>query len=375
MSSTATVDAFTRSQPLVGRKVRKPTRSKQSKVVKGELVLPRLEPFFRCINGYVPGEEDNPSKHNYFCLRDVVKAIWPLYLPLQVIGLVSDRAAMLAKGFYGVCWSIIYSCYRPWKENRDQLVDKNPKKPIASFIKSLYNANEYFRVFAGTVVTAVYAFGSFKMLWATLTGNKSLFEKAQEIYQIGMFNQNAIFASMSAAGALKARYNKNQLEKAFRGRDNVREKFGLIEILLFPITTITRILDTCRLFGMNLNETLSRFTKGLSYFCYGLWAARFGLLKKLEKSGGDLKKVNPNLHGTAKKIDQVLHVTQKHGATVFSILLPALSWLAAISEFFGYKNFAEKTFKLEGILERLLPPIASVCIRDTWMKLFRQKAV
>jgi len=109
-------------------------------IVRGEIIHQKLQPFFRWVNG-----ESDPGKHSYFSLKDVTKAVWPLYVPLQIIGLVNKKFAMLARAWYGACWSIIYSCYRPWKENRDRLTDYKAPAQIPNGIKKLYDLNEHFR--------------------------------------------------------------------------------------------------------------------------------------------------------------------------------------------------------------------------------------
>src|SRR3989338_4891001 len=89
------------------------------------LVHPGFNKFCRWANGWVPGEDEDPSKHNYLNLRDVTKSVWPLYVPLQIFGLFNDRAAKLARAWHGACWSIVYSCYRPFKPNMQKLKDGN----------------------------------------------------------------------------------------------------------------------------------------------------------------------------------------------------------------------------------------------------------
>ena len=153
---------------------------------------------------------------------------------------------------------------------------------------------------------------------------------------------------------------------------------------MFLPNIITRAMDTCRLFGTEFGETTQRIINVFSYTGYGTWAARFGLLKQTEektkiesektkRGHGLLDKVNSNLNSAALKADSILHDTQKYGAKVFYTVLPGLSRLAASTELFGFREFAEKTFKLEGILERLNPAIGAWCMRNTWLRLFENK--
>lgn len=332
--------------------------------IKGELIHPNFNKFCKWVNGYVEGEEKDDSKHNYFSLRDITKAVWPLYLPLQVMGLISDKAAKLARAWYGVCWAIVYSCLRPWKENRDTLTEKTHEDKPASISegwKKLYNVNEYFRAIMGSVVTAVYGSGALGMLFSCFKGDDDLFDKAANVYQTGMMNQNQIFASMNAGIFMKRKLNPSQLHEVDKEPNGYKANIELVDTFLFIPNIITRGLDTFRLFGMNVNEGLQRFINAFGYFSYGTWATRFGIMKSSEADGGDLEKIDEKLTGKTLRFDQFLHDTQKTGGKIFHALLPALSWIAAFAELFGFREFAEKTFKLEGICERLNPTIAAWC--------------
>lgn len=346
--------------------------AKPQEIIKGELVHLSFNKFCRWVNGYVEGEEKDKSRHNFFCLRDLTKAIWPLYLPLQLMGLVSDKAAKLARAWYGVCWSIVYSCYRPWKENRDGLTDDRAPKKIGGISKNLYKANEYFRVIMGSVVSAIYGGGALGMLWSCFKGDDDLYDKAANVYQTGMMNQNQIFASMNSAIVMKRKLNPNQLdevdqeirEEADKKPDTVKvikERVETVDSFLFIPNIITRGLDTLKSFGLNvMNEGVERFVNALGYFSYGTWATRFGIMKTREEEGGDLK--------ILEKQDPTLYNFQKYGGKIFYTLLPGLSWLAAFSELFGFRELAQKVFKLEGICERLNPTIFSYCMNEPWLQ-------
>jgi len=340
-------------------------------IVRGEIIHQKLQPFFRWVNG-----ESDPGKHSYFSLKDVTKAVWPLYVPLQIIGLVNKKFAMLARAWYGACWSIIYSCYRPWKENRDRLTDYKAPAQIPNGIKKLYDLNEHFRFGMGTLVSLMYGSGAFGMLWGALTDNEDLYDKSSDVYQTGMLNQNQIFASMNATVVVRRKYNPNQLPEPDKVKDDIKAKVEVVDTFLFVPSIITRFVDTLKMFGMDFGDNLQRFVNALSYVGYGTWATRFGIVKQTEYEGiGGLKKPNLNLKGFSKNLDNVLYLTQKYGGKVFYTLLPAVTWLSACGELLGFSKFARKAFKLEGILERLNPLIAAWSIRDTWMKLFETKKV
>lgn len=353
ISSTATT-SFTQKQPLF----------------RGKLILPTVEPFFKWINGKL-SKKDTRSKlalKTSGLILTLTKAIWPLTLPLQLIGLVNGRVEKFAKALYGSCWSIVYSCYRPWKDNRDVLVDKGvTEKPISDTVKKFHNINEYFRVIVGSLVSAIYSSGTFGMLFAWLRNNEDLYDKAEEVYKTGLFNQNQIFASMNTAVVLRRKFNPNQLPEADKRSDDVKAKIEIIDTVLFLPNIVARTLATFKMFGMNLSEGVNRFVGFLGYLSYGTWAARFGKMKTMELVGGDLKSE------TNSKLDQVLHDTQKYSGSVFYTLLPGLSWLAGCAELFGAKDFAKKAFKLEGICERLMPTIFSWCLRDPWLKAFKAR--
>lgn len=339
----------------------------KNKITQGDLIFPKFEPFFKWMNGKLSKDDTN----SYLLLKTsgliltMAKAVWPLTLPLQLAGLVSNRTEKLAKAIYSSCWSIVYSCYRPWKDNRDVLVDGDQPRIIPNVIKKTYNANEYFRVIVGSLVSAIYGGGAFGMLFAWLRDDDDLYDKAEKVYKTGLLNQNQIFASMNAAVVLRRKFNPNQLPEADRKGDNAKAKIEVIDTVLFLPNIFARTLATFKMFGMNLSEGLNRFVDFLGYFSYGTWAARFGKLKTMEVEGGDLK---PN---SSEQTDQALHNIQKHSGSVFYTLLPSLSWLASCGELFGLKGFADKVFKLEGICERLMPTIFSWCLRDPWLKAFK----
>ena len=321
---------------------------------KPELVFPRLEPFFRKVNGWVEGEDKNPKKHNYFSIRDLTKSAWFLYFPFQIVGLFNERMAKLTRAFYGACWSIVYTSYRPFATNRKTL---GGDKTTAG-IKNLYKANEYFRVLAGSAVSAIYGGGAFGMLFGFLTNNDDFFDKSAKVYKVGMFNQNMIFASMNAAIVMARKFNSNKLTKIDREKNTIKAKVELTDTILFPITILTRAVDTLKLFGMDIGEKSQSIINTLSYLGYGTWATRFGIMKtKDEKDGGDLPESHP-----------ALYRTQKYSGKVFSTLLPGLSWGAALSEILGFKEVAEKIFNLEGIAERLNPTIFAWCLTNPWLK-------
>ncbi len=343
------------------------------------LVHPKLNEYFQWINGKLPvKDKNNPTLIELtsgYPLR-ATKAVWGLYLPLQIVGLFNERVGKLARAFYGVCWSIVYSCYRPFATNRKTLGGDK----ASSTIKNLYNINEHFRLGMGTLVSAIYGSGAFGMLWGAVTGNDDFFDKSAEVYTTGMLNQNQIFASMNTEVVLSRKYNNTdeQLSKTNQQKGCFKSGIELTDAILFIPNIITRGLDTFRLFGMELGEGTKRIVNALGYFSYGTWAARFGKLKTLkaqgkngEESGGDLEILNPELKGTATGLDKALQETQETSGKVFHTLLPAISWASTVLELFGLSELAKKVFKLEGILERLHPTIATWCIRDTWLKLFK----
>ncbi|OGI20634.1 MAG: hypothetical protein A3B68_08780 [Candidatus Melainabacteria bacterium RIFCSPHIGHO2_02_FULL_34_12] len=338
----------------------------ETEAEQSDFVFPKFNNFCRAVNGYVEGEEINEEqysqKHNYLCLRDITKAIWPLYLPLQVAGLFSDRAEKIARGFYGACWSIVYSCYRPWKHDVKKLADGKEEKPIPGFFQGLNTANEYFRAIAGTAVSAIYGGGAFGMLWGAITGNNDFFNASAKVYQTGMFNQNPVFASMNAAIEMRRTWNKKQLDPIDSERSNFKGGVEIVDTILFIPNIITRTLATLKLFGLNLmNEGMERFVNFLGYFSYGTWATRFGIMKTGEKKqGGDLEDI--------KHTAPVFYHAQDYGGTFFKLGLSTLSWISAGAELLGFREMAEKVFKLEGILERLNPAIASWCLTNPWLQ-------
>lgn len=326
---------------------------------KAPYVHPKFNNFCRTVNGYVDGE-----KHNFSSLIDVTKAAWFMYLPFQVAGLFNERMNKLAKAWYGVGWSIVYSCLRPFKENRETLVDRSdkPEGKVHDFWKSLYNANEHFRVGMGSFVTSIYGSGALGMMWGAVTGNDEFFDKSADVYKTGMFNQDQVFSSMNFSTVLKRSLNPDQLDEIDKKKDNVKSGVELVDSVLFIPTIVTRALDTAKLFfGTQLSEGVQRFTNALAYFKYGTWATRFGIMKGGDKKeGGDLESLEDS--------NKPLFYTQKYGAKAFCWTLPTLSWISSACELFGAREMAEKVFNLEGILERLNPTIASWCLTNPWLQ-------
>ncbi len=331
-------------------------------------LFPKFEKFARTVNGYVDGENEDPSKHNFLCLRDIAKSAWFMYLPFQVAGLFSEKMNKLARAWYGVGWSIVYSCYRPWKANVKELTEKDPSKPISDFTKNLHKTNEGFRIGMGSAVSAIYGGGALGMLWGVLTGNDDLFDKSANTYKTGMFNQDQIFSSMNFSTVLQRKLYKdgllheNHLDEIDKKDDNIKSKVELVDSVLFIPTIITRALDTAKQFlGVSLGEGAERITNALAYFKYGTWATKFGVMKAGDKDeGGDLEML--------KDSNKFLHDTQKYSAKAFCYTLPALSWVASACELFGAREMAEKVFNFEGILERLNPTIASWCLTNPWLQ-------
>ena len=323
-----------------------------------------LQPFFEKVNNY-------PLK--------VTKAVWGLTPVFQVAGLVNERAAKLARAFYGTCWSIVYSCYRPWTPNRTELPEDKAKKKIPDHIKTFHNVNEHFRFGMGSLVSLVYGGGAFGMLYSWLKGDDDLFDKSANVYQIGMFNQNQVFASMNATDLIKREYLDEGLSDFEKDKKSVKSRMELIDTWLFIPSIITRAIDSLRLFGKELGETTQKIVNVFSYIGYGTWAARYGFIKQLEDKtaslgNGLLDKENPKLKGSALKVDNALRTTQKYGGKLFYTILPGLSWFAAGAEALGARQLAEGSFKLEGMLERLNPAATlGWCGRNTWMKLFEEK--
>ena len=151
-------------------------------IIEGEVFHKPLQPFFQAVNG-------SPLT--------VTKAVWGLTPIIQAIGLVNESAGKLARAFYGVCWSIVYTCCRPWAADRETLPKDGGAEKITDGWRTVYNANEHFRVGMGSIVSAVYGGGALGMLYSWLKGDDDLFDKSANIYQTGMFNQNQIFACMN----------------------------------------------------------------------------------------------------------------------------------------------------------------------------------
>ena len=190
----------------------------EEEIIQGELVHPRWNNFFRAVNGVT----EDPSKPNYFSPLYLAKAIWPIYLPLQLIGLINKRAHQIAKGVYGSIWAVVYTCLRPLKNDRDKLTDKNAKEPIPSVVKKLFNINEHFRLIGGLVISLFYGTGAFKMLLGALSGNDSLYESGANLYSKGMNDQISEFGSMNLERVLKRKYNPQQLLEADRHNKGVK---------------------------------------------------------------------------------------------------------------------------------------------------------
>lgn len=320
-----------------------------------KLIHPKFNEFCKWINGYVEGEDESAEsyqkKHKFFCVRDITKSIWAIYPILQLFGSFSDRWEKIARGFYGACWSIVYSAYRPFAANRKELGGDK----AGSFIKNFYKANEHFRVWYGSFVSVGYALGGFGMFVAALIGNDGLFEKLAKLYKVFMYNQNGEFSSMDTELVAKREYDLEDLPPVHRPKDSLKARIEFINFILFAPNIITRGLETLKLFGLNfMGEGLQRFSGFLEKLSYGTWAARFGIMKtELEeeggiKRGGDLKNLHP-----------VLFNVQKGSGKVFHYVLPALSFIAAGAELFGFKDIAEKVMVWEGKAERLIPAISA----------------
>ncbi len=334
---------------------------------RGEVLHKPLQPFFKAVN-------DKPLL--------ITKYIWGITPVLQAVGLVNERVGKLAKAVYGVCWSVVYSCYRPWAHGRRSLPEQNENKKTPEGYKTVYDLNEHFRLVMGSAVSAVYGGGALGMLYSWLRGDDELFDSSANVYKTGMLNQNQIFDSMNYAEILKRDFtDPDELYEYERNKTNAKANIEKVDSVLLIPNIVIRAMDTFRLFGKEFGENTQRVINTLSYVGYGTWAARFGILKqtedktedkKMERGGGLLDEINPKLHGTALKAEELLHATQKYSGRVFCSLLPGLSWLSAGAEMVGLREVAEQTFKLEGILERLNPAISSWCIRSTWLKLFEK---
>ena len=110
-------------------------------ISRGKILHAPLQPFFEGVN-------DVPLR--------TTKALWGLTPILQAIGLVNGNIEKLAKAFYGTCWAIVYTCYRPWAKGRYSLPDQSGNKKTTEGYKALFNLNEHFRLGMGTLVSAVY---------------------------------------------------------------------------------------------------------------------------------------------------------------------------------------------------------------------------
>ena len=333
----------------------------ESNSTKGEVLHKSFQPFFEAVN-------KSPLQ--------VTKAVWGITPLLQLIGLFNKNIGKLARAFYGSCWAIVYSCYRPWAYERHSLPEKNK---IPESRRNLFNINEHFRFGMGSLVSLIYGGGALGMLWSWFKGDDDLFDKAANIYQTGMFNQTQIFDSMNFTEILRRKYIPEQLKDFEKNAKNAKAKIEIVDSILFLPNIITRAMDTFRLFGAEFSENIQKIINVFAYTGYGTWAAKFGLLKQTEDKSVNhrgesiLDPPNPLLGGNARKTDKALYNTQKYGARVFHTLLPGLSWLAAGTELFGFREIAENVFKLEGIFERLNPAIGSWCIRNTWLELFKKK--
>ena len=336
------------------------------RTIAGELLHPNLNKFFKFVNGV----DDNDNLVNKFNLKDLAKSIWPLHVPLQLIGLVSKRVNQIARGFYGCMWALVYSFYRPWAVNRDKLVineaEKKDLPASGNILKALYTANENFRVFGGSLVSLVYGGGALGMLYGALSGNDDIYEKSSECYQEGMLSQNPVFDSMSLTTLFRSLCNKKQLTNADKDRTDKKALTERWQAAMFIPDLITRSLSALRFLGMEFGEGIQRVIDAVGYFGYGLWGANIGLRHE---------KIEDNSTGTGnninnKKINKNLDDFYRTGAKTFYTVIPSVSWVAAAGAILGYGEFAKKTFELEGKIERLLPMISGWSIRDTWLKWF-----
>ena len=352
----------------------------------GEVLHKPLQPFFHWINGKLKvKDENNPTffeKTNGYPIN-ITKAVWAFTPILQAVGLVNESIGKLARAFYGFCWAIVYTCYRPWTYARRSLPPENNNgEKTSTFMRNVFNINEHFRFGMGTLVSSVYGGGAFGMLWSWFKGDDDLFDKAADVYQIGMFNQNQIFDSMNFTEVLRRKFIPDELKDFEKNDKNAKANIEVIDSLMFIPNIITRAMDTFRLLGTEFSENTQKIINTFAYLGYGTWAAKYGLIKqtveavdakdKVEQGQGLLDDPNSNLKGNLLKTDKILRDTQVLGGKAFCTLLPGLSWLAAGTELFGFREFAQTAFKLEGILERLDPAIASWCIRNTWLKLFEK---
>ena len=229
-------------------------------------------------------------------------------------------------------------------------------------LKIFYNINENFRVFGGSLVSLIYGVGAVGMLYGGLSGNDDFFDKASECYQEGMLSQNPVFDSMSLTVLFRNWYNNGQLTDADKDRGDKKAITEKLQSIMFIPDLITRSLSTLRFLGMEFSEGLQRIINTVGYFGYGLWGANIGLRhEKIENSSPDKNKT--------------LNDFYKTGAKTFYTAIPLVSWVSALAELLGYRDFAAKSFELEGKIERLLPMISGWSIRDTWLKWFGKKDV
>lgn len=351
--------------------VRDPTIRGPSASLKRPLVHEKLNPVFQWLHAdpdFVNRNANTMAGKTSGVILLLSKAIWPLTPFLQTLGLVNKNFQKAASAFYGSVWSIVYSCYRPWRPNRELLVDPVKGQKIPEFVKGFYKLNEHFRLGMGSLVSLVYGGGAFGMLLGMLKRDDDFYSKAQKIYQMGMFNQNQIFASMDLSVWLRRKFNPEKIEEVDKPNNNYKARIEQVNSISFLPQIITRAIGSLELFGVELNDSLNRVVKTVDYFGYGLWASRFGIMKKSSEKGGDLPVLTEGLDSKTQKFEEMLINAQKYGSEAFSTVLPGLSWISAIGEAFGYSDFAKTTFKLEGILERLLPTIPAWCIHGTWFK-------
>lgn len=117
-------------------------RISEINIVKGKLVHPKFNNFCRWFNG--SPDVTKEGGYNAFAVQTsgaplkIAKILWPLYVVLQAVGLVNKTADKLAKAWYGAIWSVVYSAYRPFKDERDELTDESAPETIPAWGKSLY---------------------------------------------------------------------------------------------------------------------------------------------------------------------------------------------------------------------------------------------
>ena len=336
----------------------------------GKLIYPRFNRFCEWLHGSEKVKKENGYSGSAIQTSGLIlkatKAIWPLHIPLQLIGLFNDPINRLAKAVYGTCWPIIYSAYRPFAPNKRTLEgDQAPQ-----IVKSLFNINEHLRVWAGSTVSLFYGGGGLGMLWGSLTRNDDFFDKASRIYQEWMLNQNFVFGVMNLNNLWLRKFNPTQVQETHRNKNTLRSHVEFFDGLTLLPNAITRTMATFRLCGGELSEGTGRLVDSLGFLNYSTWAYRYGDLKGAEEQGGDLDPVNPQFTGAKKKADKLIHDVQKIGSLKFRYVLAPLSLGAAIFKATGFDDLSSTAWKLGGILERLQTAIGSWCVKNTWFKWF-----